>query len=244
MRKIVTNLTEYAVPGGGNIPTFPKAKDPMVWAREKIEEHTKNDTPISFFYKESLRYIISKLGTLVYINSEDEVINIRCMHANPERTIAALKQESNIILPVLSISQNSSDNADVRRRNAPVIINETYWSDVKKRAFRVLSLAPRAVNIQYNINIWAKYKSNLDQVVEQIRLLFNPHMVIENQYTNVAQAYVDSEVDKSSVEVGDRQQRILRRSFDIKLEAYIPNPKFLITSTGEIEEFDIESSLY
>ena len=244
MHRLRTYLPETVITNGGDIPTFPKSKDPMVWAREKIANHTQTQTPISFFYKESLRYIISKLGTLVYLNSENEVIDIRCMHANPERTIAAIKQESNIILPVISISQNSSDNADVRRRNAPVIINETYWSDIRKRAFRVLSLAPRAVNIQYTINIWAKYKSNLDQVIEQIRLLFNPHMVVINQYTNVSQAYIETEVDKSSVEVGDRQERILRRSFDIKLEAYIPNPKFLITSTGEIEEFNIDSSLY
>jgi hypothetical protein len=100
------------------------------------------------------------------------------------------------------------------------------------------------VDIDYGINIWAKYKANLDQLVEQIRLLFNPHLVIKNQYTNVAQAYIDTESDNSTVELSDRQERIIRRTFNIKLEAYIPNPKFLITSTGEIEEFHIDATIY
>jgi hypothetical protein len=188
--------------------------------------------------------LISKLGNLGYLNADSQVTPIKCVHANPERTISKLKEETNIILPILSISQSNSANADNRRRNAPVLINETYWSDNKKRAYRLLSLAPRAVDMQYSINVWAKYKSNLDQIVEQIRLLFNPHLVIENPYTNVVQSYIQNEMDRSSVDVADRQERILRRSFDITVEGYIPNPKFLITSTGEIEEFNVDAEVF
>jgi hypothetical protein len=228
----------------GAFPTYAKPEDPSVWARNKILQLSNVENKISFFYKDTLRFLISKLGTLGYINSEDKVVSVKCVHANPERTISKLKEETNIILPILSISQSASVNADNRRRNSPVLINETYWSDNKKRAFRLLSLAPRAVDIQYSINVWAKYKSNLDQIIEQIRLLFNPHLVIENPYTNVAQSYIQNEMDRSSVDVGDRQERILRRSFDITVEGYIPNPKFLITSTGEIEEFNVDAQVF
>ena len=107
-----------------------------------------------------------------------------------------------------------------------------------------MSLAPRPVNISYGINIWAKYKSNMDQIVEQIRLLFNPHMVIKNKYTNVASAFIETETEESTLDAGDREDRILRKSFTISLEAYIPNPKFLITSTGEIEEFNTDATIY
>ena len=188
--------------------------------------------------------MISKLGSLVYINSEGEVIPIKCVHANPERTIAKLKQENNIILPIISINQNTSDNDDKRRRPQSSLINTSWWSDKKQRAFRVISLAPRAVNVEYGINIWAKYKNNLDQITEQVRLLFNPHLVVTTKYSNVSHAYLDVESDNSTVDSSDRQDRIIRRTFKVKLEAYIPNPKFLITSTGEIEEFNSETTLY
>ena len=236
-----TKLHESAA--AGTFPSF-SSMDPYVWARNEIALRTTKVTQIPLFYKESLRFMISKLGTLAYLNSETKLVDVKCVHAHPERTIAKLHQENNIILPIISINQDTSDNDDLRRRNSPNLVMENYWSDIKKRAFRVISLAPRPVNISYGINIWSKYKSNLDQLTEQIRLLFNPHMVIENPYTNVAQAYIETESDASTLDVGDREERILRKTFDITLEAYIPNPQFLITSTGEIEEFDIESTIY
>jgi len=228
----------------GIFSTSSTSLDPYVWARRKIAERTNRKNSIPFFYKQSLQYLISKLGTLSYLNSETELIDVKCVHANPERTVAKLKQETNIILPILSISQTTSENDDQRRRGQPQVVTETFWSEKKKRAYRLISFAPRAVNVEYGINIWAKYKSNLDQLVEQVRLLFNPHLIIKSSYTNVAKAYIDMETDQSTVETADRQDRILRRSFSIKLEGYIPNPRFLITSTGKIEEFNSETTLY
>jgi hypothetical protein len=227
--------------------TFPNTSQNIqafVWARDKIARRTQQKNNIPLFYRESLRFLIGKLNTLKYINSENEVLGVKCIHANPERTIGKLKQENNIILPIISINQDSSQNSDNRRRTSINVVSESWWSDEKKRAFRVLSIAPRAVDIEYGINIWAKYKSNLDQLVEQIRLMFNPDLVIENSYTNTALSFIDQEVDNSTLETSDRQERIIRRSFKIKVEAYIPNPKFLITSTGEIEEFNVDTTLY
>ena len=200
----------------GALPTFPRSEQPNVWARNRIALRTKSYQKIPLFYKDSLRFFISKFNELVYINSEEKVIPIKCVHANAERTIAKLKQENNIILPIVSISQSSSDNDDMRRRSEPSVINESWWSDEKKRAFRVISLAPRAVNIEYSINIWAKYKSNLDQIIEQIRLLFNPHLIVETKYSNTSHAFITQESDNSNLDVGDRQDRVIRRSFILK----------------------------
>lgn len=227
----------------GNIPTH-ISEDPMVWARRKIAERTTKYNNIPMFYKEALRFIISTLGDLAYVNSETNLVDIKCIHANPERAVAKLHQENNIILPIISINQSSSANADKRRRGAAQVVTQSFWSEEKKRAVRVISEAPRSVDVSYTINVWAKYKANLDQIVEQVRLLFNPHLIIKNSYTNSAQAYIEQEQDQSDVETSDRQERILRRSFTIKLEGYIPNPQFLITSTGEIEEFKGETVIY
>ena len=236
-----TMLESFAT---GDISVSDVGEDPTMWARRKIAERTNKVNIIPHFYRDALQYIISKLGTLGYMNSEDKVVDVRCIHANPERTIAKLKQENNIILPIISISQNSSANADNRRRPAAQIINETFWSEEKKRAVRIISEAPRAVDIEYNINVWCKYKADMDPLVEQVRLLFNPHLVIKTAQTNVAQAHIEQESDKSSLDTSDRQERVVRRSFSVKLEGYIPNPRFIITSTGEIEEFKLDATIY
>ena len=214
------------------------------WARDKILERTTVANTIPLFYREVLQYFLSELGGLGYINSEGNFIKVACVHSNPERTIAKLKQENNIILPIISINQNLSKNADGRRRSDAQVVYESFWSEKKKRAFRVVSLSPRAVDIEYGINIWAKYKANLDQLVEQVRLLFNPAKTINTSQTTCALSFLEQETDNSSIDVGDREERLIRRSFVVTLEAWIPSPKFLITSTGEIEEFKADTTIY
>ena len=77
----------------------------------------------------------------------------------------------------------------------------------------------------------------MDQIVEQIRLLFNPSLIVETSNTTTASAFIVQETDNSDFDLEDREDRIIRKTFTISLEGYIPNPKFLLTSTGEIEEF-------
>ena len=235
------NIIESA--GSGPLPSF-SSIDALSWAKRVVAQRTTVSNNIPLYYREVLRYLISELGNLAYIDSELNVVKVKCVHSNPERTIAKLKQENNIILPIIAINQNTSDNADKRRRTSNQIINESFWSKKKKRAFRILSVAPRPVDIQYGINIWAKYKANLDQLVEQIRLLFNPSLTISTAYSNSSVAFIEQESDNSTVEVSDRKDRIIRRTFLVKFETYIPNPKFLITSTGEIEEFNTDTTIY
>ena len=228
----------------GVLPLATGRRYPYEWAREMVINRTTKTNNIPFFYKECLRFIISRLGNLAYINSEDKSIDIKCIYANPERVVSNLKKETNIILPIISISQTRTSEANDRRRLSSMVTSESWWSDKKKRAFRVLSIAPRAANIEYSINVWAKFRSNLDQISEQIRLLFNPDLVIVTEHTTSSKAFIVDESDQSNVETSDREDRLLRRSFSIKLEGYIPNPKFLVTATGEIEEFVLDSDLY
>ena len=214
------------------------------WARDFIQSATTKRSLIPFLYKELLRFLISKLGELAYINSENDLVSVNCIHANPERTVAKLKQENNVILPILSITQTNSDNDDNRRRNDHMIITEKVWDDDKQRALRVISLAPRPVNVSYGINVWSKYKSDSDQLSEQIRLLFNPSLVLASADSKDAGiAFINGEEDNSTITTGDREDRVIKKSFIVNVETYIPNPKFLITATGKIEEFHNEFKL-
>ena len=199
---------------------------------------------ISFIYRESLRGMISSFNDVGYIDGEEKFQSIKVIHANAERAIAKLNQENNIILPVISISQTTSSNDDTRRKNESILVHEKYWDEEKNKAFRLLSLAPRPVNISYQINIWTKYMSDMDQILEQIRLKFNPEMQVPTKFSTLAKAIIESEDDAGSALAGDKEDRILKKTINVTLRTYIPSPKFLVTATGKIEEFKSEVEIY
>ena len=210
--------------------------------RKEIYKMTKARSNVSFVYKESLRSMITSFNDVGYISSEDKWTDIKCIHANAERAVAKLKQENNIILPVLSIGQTVSDNDTERQKTESLLVNEKYWDKEKNRAIRILSLAPRAVNVRYQLNIWAKYMADMDQILEQIRLKFNPEMQVPTEFSTLAKAFLESEEEVGQVTVSDKEDRILKKTMNIVLRTYIPSPKFLYTSTGKIEEFKMETS--
>ena len=208
--------------------------------RELIADKMKTQNEVSNIYKELLRAMISSFNNVNYIDSENKVVNIKCIHANAERAVAKLKQENNIILPILSISQTVSDNDDRRRRQSSLLVHEKYWDAEKNRAFRVLSFAPRPVNIKYQIHIWTKYMADMDEILEQIRLKFNPEMLVPTAYSTLTKGYIDSEEDVGEVTAGDKEARVLKKTISVTVRTYIPSPKFLYTSTGKIEKFKVE----
>ena len=210
--------------------------------KKELYRLTQAEQNISFIYKESLRSMIASFNDVGYINSDNEFINIKCIHANAERAVAKLNQENNIILPILSIAQTTSENDDQRRRTESILINEKYWDKDKKRAFRVLSFAPRPVSVNYQVNIWCKYMSDMDQILEQIRLKFNPEMQVPTKFSTLAKAFIYSEDELGAVDAGDKDDRILKKAVNLVLRTYIPNPKFLVTSTGKITKFNMETS--
>jgi len=211
--------------------------------RKKIFKMTQAKQNISFIYKESLRSMIASFNDLGYISAEDKFKEVKCLHANAERAIAKLKQEDNIVLPMVTITQTTTANDDARRRQESVLVNEKYWDAEKNRAFRVLSLAPRPVNINYQVNIWCKYMADMDQILEQIRLKFNPEMNVPTEFSTIAKAYLDTEEDVGSITAGDKEDRIIKKTFNVVFRTYVPNPKFLVTSTGKVEEFNTEITL-
>jgi len=211
--------------------------------RKLLYEMTRAKQNISFIYKESLRSMITSFNDVGYIDSEEKFNSIKCVHANAERAIAKLNQENNIILPILSIAQTVSANDNERQKNESLLVHEKYWDAEKHRAVRVLSFAPRAVNIRYQLNIWTKYMADMDQILEQVRLKFNPEMQVPTEFSTLAKAYLDSEEAVGQVTATDKEDRILKKQMNIVLRTYIPNPKFLFTSTGKIEEFKTQTAL-
>lgn len=193
-------------------------------------------------YKEIVRFLINEFNDLPYLNEEMETVLSKCRYGNPERTIARLNQEDNMIMPLITVSQNSIVESENRRRYFPVIMNTTYFNEEKRKAERVISLCDRPVTITYNINIWAKYMEDMDQLAQQIRLRFNPSIQLKTKFSRDSKVFLAGEANNYSFALADREDRVLRKSFTVSVETYIRSPKYLVTSTGQIQELNLESS--
>lgn len=206
----------------------------------EILKRSQGSNSITHVYKDILKYLISSFSNLVHLDDEGKVIKIPCWHGSAERVIAKLKQEANIILPVISIYRETESLDQNRLRPDSTMIFEKYIDKVSNRAVRVASLAPAAVNITYKLSIWSKYQEDMDQISEQIRRSFNPQLLIETRHSNQTNAYLGDEENQGDIKISDGQDRVIRRIFSISVEGYISNPKFVITNTGKIESFNNE----
>jgi hypothetical protein len=149
-----------------------------------------------------------------------------------------------MILPVITISQDSVVEANDRRRFNSVLMQKTYWNDETQRAERIVSLCDRPVTLQYNINIWSKYMEDMDQLAQQIRLKFNPSVQLNTKYSVDSKVFLNAENNNYSLTLADREERVIRKSFSVSVETYIRSPKFRITSTGQIEEVNILNLMF
>jgi len=204
--------------------------------RSYLLEATSNSTLSPFVYKDILRALIVSFGNLHFIDGENQLIRVKSVHGNPERTIAKLSQEDNIILPIITIHQDGVKEDKSKRRFDDMIIQRSEWNQDIQRAERIISSADVPVKLIYNVNLWCKYMEDLDQLSQSLRLRFNPSVLLKTPISNAIKAFLVSETSKSSASAGDREDRVLRKSFALEVEAYIPSPQFKITSTGRIEK--------
>ena len=114
------------------------------------------------------------------------------------------------------------------------------WDDETQRAERVVSLCDVPIISEYTLSVWSKYVSDLDQIAATLRSQFNPDLILETSYSNNIKAFLKEESDISAVEVGDKEDRLIRKSFTINVESYIQSPRFKVTSTGKIVQVNTE----
>lgn len=208
--------------------------------RELIALSKSNRSNVSFVFRELLRSVINYFSQYSIIDDKDEVVSIKCIHANPERAIAKLNQDQNLILPIISIHQPKSTRPKDRQKYKPMVVAETLWDEKKQKALRLVSLVPPPIEIEYQVNVWCKYKNDLDQLTEQINYSFNPDIELITDQANNIKLYMKEESSDSDFILNDREDRLLRRSFVVIANTYIPSPKFLMTSTGKIEKYNYE----
>lgn len=195
---------------------------------------------IHYLYKNTLRYLINKFSNINYMDGNNNSTRVKCYHANPERAIGIIFNEANVVLPVITISENSTAIFDKKQRYTPLLIDEKYWHPKLQRAIRIVSLPPRPVTISYSLNLWSFYKNDLDQLREILFSMFNPDLNISVNSNLILKVFIESEEDDSEVKVSDKEDRVLQKSINLTLETYMPAPKFLYTSTGKIEKLNFE----
>lgn len=216
-----------------------REKDSLYVRNQIVDLTTTKLLPvIDNVYKESLRSMLHIFGNLYYLDANGNRIRVNCSHGNPERIAGRLKADNTLILPMITIveTQTDSDQGRMRYQN---IISETEWDPDKRRATRILSLPPRPINITYEVNIWCKYKADMDMLRSSIFSLFSPDINIETQYSVHNKAFINSEREIGNLVANDAGDRILQKSISVTLETYIPSPKFFFTNTGEIKEFGV-----
>jgi len=227
----------------GVSPTTIKGRTANEIARELIARSHAKASNVSFVYRELLRSVINTFSGFVVIDSEEKVIDVQAIHATQERAIAKLTEETNLILPIISVDQPKSSRTDSRQKYKPLVVTEKYWDEKKQRSVRLISLVPSPIEIEYEVSVWAKYKNDLDQITEQLHSLFNPDLELVTAFATNIKLFISDEVLDSNLVVSDREDRVLKRIFKLRASTYIPSPKFLMTSTGAIEDFHIEYEL-
>lgn len=194
-------------------------------------------------FKEILRSMISIFSNVYYVDKNSNSVQVKCFHSNQERAIAKTFIGDNVTLPVITIGESSTAPDEDRQRYYPMLVHESKWDEKKNKAIRILSMVPRPVNITYKINIWAKYRDELDQIREAIFLMFNPDLSVYTNFNSLIKGFIDNETEIEQAVADDQKDRILKKTISVSIESYIPNPKFLYTSTGKIEKFNFELDL-
>jgi len=190
-------------------------------------------------YKESLRSMLYTFGNLHYLDGNGNRIKVNTTHGNPERIVSRLKSDNTLVLPLITVVEARTEKDQEKEKHQNVII-EKCWDPKTRRAIRVLSLPPRPLKISYSVNLWCKYKSDMDMLRSNIFYMFSPDMEIATKYSSHNKSFIVREKDLGSLVAQDTGDRVLQKSIDIVLETYLPTPSFRVTSTGEITEFNAE----
>jgi len=219
-----------------NRPAYRFERD--LW--EELTLKVKSDENVSQIFKETLESLINIFSDVVYIDEEFNTKEVPCWGGSMDRVVAKLKKEANTILPVMSLVRLSNKTDEDRRRYGSLIVYEKYWDKQKARAVRVASLPPVPVNISYRLSVWSKYQEDMDHITEQVHRRFNPDIEIYTKYNSTTKAYLVQESSEPPAKLADGENRVIRKTFEIEVQSFIPSPKFMLTNTGKIEKLNAE----
>ena len=151
----------------------------------------------------------------------------------PERTFAANQLEGKgsligrINLPAISV--NRTDNVRSVNRGPTLAISHkqrVYFDDVTKKYVESLGVH-KLIDLKYVINFWAKTQVELQMMIEQFLLPFQPDFyflvkVPQIAFEEVIRCKFEDSITQTSLIASPDIERIVRASANITLEAYLP----------------------
>lgn len=203
-----------------------------------LEDTTSYQKPD--FYRVFTRRIKELFGTFQVVKGDDTLRTVEIIYANPERAIAKIMEGKSTQLPLLSLQLDGIEVALDRRKPMEALVEKKFWIPDQQRAVRYMALAPVAANLSFAVNVWGKYVEDVNQLTEQIILSFRPNLPIDIRPDEVYQAFIQDVSDSFQVDVGDRQDRVLKRVIRFNVESYIPGNVYKFTNTGEIASMGYE----
>jgi len=192
------------------------------------------------FYRAFTRRLKELFGDLKVLKGDDTLRTVEIIYANPERAIAKIMEGKSTQLPLLSLQLDGIEVALDRRKPMEALVEKKFWITDQQRAIRYMALAPVAANLSFAINVWGKYVEEVNQLTEQIILAFRPNLPVDIRPDEVYQAFLQDVSDSFQVDVGDRQDRVLKRVIRFNVESYVPGNVYKFTNTGEIVAMNYE----
>ena len=192
------------------------------------------------FYKDFTRRLKEILGGFQVLKGDDTLRDVEIIYANPERAIAKITETKNTLLPMLSLQFEGVELDSARRKPAAAIVEKAFWDSSKQKSIRYIALAPPATNLSFGLNIWGKYVDEVNQLTEQVLLLFRPNLNIDIRPEENYEAFVLDVGDATPLTAGDREDRVVKRTVRFKVESYIPGKVFRFTNTNELKTMNYQ----
>ena len=212
--------------------------------REELEALTQTATyQPADFYKDFTRRLKEMFSNFKVLKGDETIRTVDIIYANPERAIAKIKETNNTTLPMLSLQFEDIELANDRRKPAEAVVEKRFWDSNLQRAIRYMALAPAASNLSFAVNIWGKYMDEVNQLTEQLLLLFRPNLNIEIRPGEAYQGFILDVSDASNLTARDREDRIVKRTVRFQVQSYIPGYVFRFTNTSEIKTMNYQEYL-
>lgn len=209
--------------------------------RQIFERENKNFRSLEFYRKTS-RELLNIFSDAQIIGSDNEVQPVTVSYANYERAIAMLFKTRNLTLPQMTLA--ISDTVEDFERRKPNTDIEFWTIRDKKsmRSTRVAAMSPKAVKVSYQLNLWARYVEDMNQLIEYVMNKFRPQLRVGTDFLTNAPAFITAVSDNSTLTVPDREDRIIKKTVTFEVETWMPTRKYMIQSNGAIREmrYDVE----
>tara|TARA_A100001201_G_scaffold130427_2_gene116223 strand:+ start:1429 stop:2268 length:840 start_codon:yes stop_codon:yes gene_type:complete len=210
--------------------------------RQIFEREEKNFRSLEFYRKTS-KSLLNLFSDVQVVGADNKAKPVNCNYANYERAIAMLFKSRNLTLPIMTLAISDTVE-DLQRRKPNTDIEFWTVQDKKRRRHtRIAAMAPKAVKVSYQLNLWTRYVEDMNQLIECVMAKFRPYLRVGTDFITNAPAFITAVSDNSTLTPPDREDRIIRKTVTFEVETWMPTRQYMIQSNGDIVEMKYNTSI-